>query len=250
MKFRKYLSVIMKNLKMVIGLKLNNIPRLMRFYRTYWKYKHLSNTEKISFIDLYPCITDNTPTTPFDHHYFYQAVWAFRKILEKGAKGHVDVGSEINFIGILSNVTNVTFIDIRPFETDLKNLTVKKGSILSMPFEDETVDSLSCLHVAEHIGLGRYGDELDPEGTKKACEELKRILAVDGNLCFSVPVGKEKTYFNAHRVHSPKTILEYFKELDLIELSAVTDHGKFIENIDLSQLENSRYACGLFLFKK
>jgi len=193
---------------------------------------------------------DNTPTTPFDSHYFYQAVWAFRKIFENRPEKHVDVGSELNFIGILSNITDITFIDIRPFHSDLKNLTVKKGNILCMPFEDETVDSLSCLHVAEHIGLGRYGDELDPEGTKKACEEFKRILAVNGNLYFSLPLGKEKIYFNAHRVHSPQTILKYFDGLELIELSAVTDQGKFIENVNPEILEKLNYACGLFWFRK
>jgi len=63
-----------------------------------------------------------------------------------------------------------------------------------------------------------------------------------GNLYFSVPVGKQKTYFNAHRVHSPRTIIEYSKGLKLVELSGVTDSGKFIENIDVDILEKSNYA--------
>lgn len=83
---------------------------------------------------------------------------------------------------LLSTITKTTFIDIRPFKTDLKDLAVKKGDILNMPFEDNSIKSLSFLHVAEHIGLGRYGDKLDPEGTKKACIELSRILAPDGKL--------------------------------------------------------------------
>ena len=106
------------------------------------------------------------------------------------------------------------------------------------------------MHVAEHIGLGRYGDELDPDGTEKACRELSRILTVNGNLYFSLPVGKQKTYFNAHRVHSPGTIIDYFKDLKLVELSGVTDSGRFTENIDIDVLEKSNYACGLFWFRK
>ena len=119
-----------------------------------------------------------------------------------------------------------------------------------MPFKDNSVISLSCLHVAEHVGLGRYGDKLDPNGTEKACRELSRVLAVNGNLYFSVPVGGQKTCFNAHRIHNPRTIISYFKDLELVELSGVTDSGKFIENIDIEFLENSKYACGLFIFKK
>ena len=150
----------------------------------------------------------------------------------------------------MSAITKVAFVDIRPFKTALKDLTVKEGNILDMPFEENSVISLSCLHVAEYIGLGRFGDELDPNGTKKACRELSRILTSNGNLYFSVPVGKEKTYFNAHRVHSPRTIIGHFKDLKLCELSGVTDSGRFIKNIDIDILEKSNYACGFFWFRK
>jgi len=245
-----YYKLAKKHIRLIIDLKTRNIPKLIKFYNSYKKYKHLTNAEELNILDFYPCIGDNTPTTPFDAHYFYQGVWAFREIREIGVKSHVDVGGEIRWVGLLSTVTEVTFIDIRPFETDLKDLIVKEGNILNMPFKENSVNSLSCLHVAEHIGLGRYGDKLDPEGTKKACGKLSRILAVNGNLYFSVPVGKQKTYFNAHRVHSPRTIIEYFKGLKLIELSGITDLGKFIENIDIDILEKSNYACGLFWFRK
>ena len=245
-----YYKLVTKHIHLIIDLKIQNIPGLTKFYESYKRYKLLVNSEELNILDIYPFINDNTDITPFDAHYFYQGVWAFRKIKEKGVKSHVDVGSEIRWLGLLSTVTKVIFIDIRPFETDLKDLIVKKGNILNMPFENNSVDSISSFHVAEHIGLGRYGDELDPEGTKKACRELQRILAVNGNLYFSVPVGKQKTYFNAHRVHFPETIIEYFKDLRLIELSGVTDSGKFIENIDIDTLEKSNYACGLFWFTR
>jgi len=88
------------------------------------------------------------------------------------------------------------------------------------------------------------------EITKKVYRELSRILAPEGNLYFSVPVGKQRTHFNAPRVHSLKTIIDYFKDLDLIELSGVTNSGNFIENIDIDVLEKSNNAYGLFWFKK
>jgi len=250
MKLTDYYKLAKKHVRLIIDLKTRNIAKLTKFYNSYKKYRHLTNAEELNISDSYPCIDDNTTTTPLEAHYFYQGVWAFREIREIGVKSHVDVGSEVRWVGLLSAITKVTFIDIRPFETDLKDLIVKEGNILNMPFKDKSVNSLSCLHVAEHIGLGRYGDKLDPEGTKKACGELSRILAVNGNLYFSVPVGKEKTYFNAHRVHSPGTIIEYFKDLKLLELSGVTDSGRLIENIDIDILEKSNYACGLFWFRK
>lgn len=250
MKLRNYYKLLKKHIRLIIDFRTSNIPRLIKFYESYKKYRCLNGAEELNISDFYPCINDDTPTTPFDAHYFYQGVWALRKIKESGVKNHLDVGSEIRWVGLLSTVTKTTFIDIRPFKTDLKDLMVKKGDILNMSFKDNSIKSLSCLHVAEHIGLGRYGDKLDAEGTKKACRELFRILAPDGNLYFSVPVGKEKVYFNAHRVHSPHSIINYFKDLKLIEVSGVTDSGRFIENIDIDVLEKSNHACGLFWFKK
>ena len=64
---------------------------------------------------------------------------------------HVDVASRIDYVGMLTAVTHVTFIEIRPLLADLTNFDSRAGSILAMPFEDNSVPSLSCLHVAEHI---------------------------------------------------------------------------------------------------
>ena len=221
-----------------------------RYIADWREYARMLDVETLRFQDSYPCLSDRTTNTPFGAHYFYQGAWAARKIKESKVKEHIDVGSDIRWVGLLSTIAKVTFIDIRTFKTDLENLTVKKGNILNLPYKDNSIQSLSCLHVAEHIGLGRYGDKLNPDGTKLACKELQRVLMPGGNLYFSVPVGKEKTCFNAHRIHSPMTILDYFKNLKLIELSGVTDSGEFIRDIDIKTLKRSNYACGLFRFKK
>lgn len=71
-----------------------------------------------------------------------------------------------------------------------------------------------------------------------------------GNLYFSLPVGKPRLCFNAHRIHSPEQILEYFSDLKLMEFSGVDDKGIFLENIDPSELANQGYACGMFWFRK
>jgi len=118
-----------------------------------------------------------------------------------------------------------------------------------LPFANGSIASLSCLHVAEHIGLGRYGDPLNPHGTRKACAELQRVLASGANLYFALPVGKPRVCFNAHRVHAAERIVEFFKGLDLVELSGVDDSGQYMEHVSLNKFNNEEYACGLFWFK-
>lgn len=229
---------------------LYSFPRYAGFIKDLYKYSRIEGHEPIHLLDIYPCLFDRTQTTSFDRHYFYQDIWAFERIYESKVKRHTDVGSRLIYVGMLAAITNVTFIDIRPLEAKLERLECKKGDILSMPYEDNSLQSLSCLHVAEHIGLGRYGDPLDSLGTKKAAKELSRVLAVNGNLYFSVPVGKPKLCFNAHRIHSPRQIIDCFRDLNLVELSGVDDQGIFKRNIDINVLEKASYACGLFWFKK
>ena len=64
--------------------------------------------------------------------------------------------------------------------------------LISLPFEDGSFHSLTCMHVVEHIGLGRYGDQVDPDGDLMAMKELERVTAKLGNLLFVVPVGIPK----------------------------------------------------------
>ena len=231
-------------------LKLKNIPKYISFFADLRRYKNMPEAETILWKDLFPCMDERTSTTSFDTHYFYQDIWAFKKIFNTRAEQHVDVGSKVDYVGFLSAITHVTFIDIRPLVTDLPNFTGKAGSILEMPYPNDSILSLSCLHVAEHVGLGRYGDPMDPLGTINACKELQRVLAPGGNLYFGLPIGRPRVCFNAHRIHSPDQILSYFDSLKLVEFSLVNDQGHFQENVPPEIGSHEKYGCGLFHFTK
>jgi hypothetical protein len=220
------------------------------YLRDLFNYGRSPGAEQIKLIDTYPVIYDRTATNHIDFHYWYQAAWAFNRIYQSRTDHHVDVGSQIDLIGPLLSITNVTFIDLRPIEAVWSHLESRKGSILSMPYDNNSIKSLSCLHVAEHIGLGRYGDPIDPVGTKKAAVELSRVLAPGVNLFFSLPIGKPRLCFNAHRIHSTKQILSYFKDLRLIELSGVCDDRRFYENVSPKKIDACDYGCGMFWFTK
>ena len=205
---------------------------------------------KIRFFDLFPQLHDKTKFTHLDAHYFYQQLWVFEKVLSNKPKTHIDVASTYQMSGYLSKIIPTTFIDYRPIQTNLKNLKVLSGDILNLGFKDDSVESISCLHVVEHIGLGRYGDRLDPDGTVKACKELQRVLKKGGKLYLSLPVGREKICFNAHRIHDPETILKYFDKLKLVSYSVVDDDGNYYENFGLHKSKILNYGCGMFEFIK
>lgn len=229
----------------------SGLARYVKFIRDWRAYRKMESAEPIKLKDSYPCLFDNTENFSPGNHYFYQDIWAFTKIYNSRAPLHIDVGSKAEFIGFVTAVANVEFVDIRPLDAPyLKNFKSIAGSVLEMPYEDSSIQSLSCLHVAEHIGLGRYGDPLDPLGTKKAAAELTRCLARGGNLYFSLPIGNNRLCFNAHRIHSGSRILEYFSGLTLLEFCIYDDKKRFIENTDPKIAENAKFACGMFWFTK
>lgn len=230
----------------VIQLRPQNVSRYLRYFRQLRQYQSQGGLTHI----LWPILGEDTPTTGIDPHYFYQGIWAAQHIAVHKPEEHVDIGSQINLVGFLTAITKTVFVDLRPIEVTVDGLSVVRGSITALPFPEGSVLSLSCLHVAEHVGLGRYGDALDPDGTRVACTELARVLAPGGTLYFSLPIGRERTEFNAHRIHRPSTILEYFPDLTLVEFSAVTDKGTFIRNADIKGFDQARYACGLFKLRK
>lgn len=222
----------------------------VKYFSTIKRYEKLDGAELIKLKYAYPIFHEDVAEQHFEPHYFYQGIWAFKKINSLKKSEHVDIGSQIDLIGFLTAITKVTYIDIRPLNEPIENFKSIAGSILNIPFKDNSINSLSCLHVAEHIGLGRYGDPLNPLGTKQACEELSRVLAVEGDLFFSLPIGFSRICFNAHRVHTPTQIINYFKNLTLVDFSVVTDEKKLLTNVDPLLFENQSYACGLFHFKK
>jgi hypothetical protein len=224
--------------------------RYVRFIREWRQYSRLQRAEPLQFENSYPVLADRTDTTPVDIHYFYQAVWAMERIARVKGNIHVDVGSEVGFVGMLTTHLPVLFIDIRPLSAKLPYMTSLSGSVLNLPLATQSIGSLSCLHVAEHVGLGRYGDPLNPLGTRLACEELIRVLSPGGNLFFSTPVGRTRVCFNAHRIHMPQEILSFFDGLELVEFSAVDDRGQLVLDIRPEQMMTANYGCGLFWFRR
>lgn len=220
-------------------------------YIAHWRKYQRDSGGILKFNQSYPCLTDWVSNTPFDHHYFYQAAWLAREISSRQRVArHVDVGSDVRMIAVLSAFVEVEFVDFRPLQVSLTGLHCTSGDVTKLKFENETLDSLSCLHVIEHIGLGRYGDPIDVNGSIKALHELARVIRPGGYLFISVPVGIESVCFNAHRVFDPMTIIKALSLLELCKMSLVTDSGTFLEEASLEVSRQQSYGCGMFVFRR
>lgn len=253
---------LLKQLKQqyyLTGLDSRILPKTLRgvpfFLKSLWQYTRMGPrpTFRITFNDMFPILSDRDDTAgSVGGHYFHQDLWAARKIRERMPEQHIDIGSRIDgFITHLLVFMPVTVVDIRPLKSTVGGLTFLQDDATKLAqFPTGSVGSLSSLHVAEHFGLGRYSDPIDPDACFKFMKALERVLAPNGRLYFSVPCGRERVEFNAHRVFAPQTILDSFPGLQLVSFSAVGDDGNFYENADPAAVAKSELGCGLFEFTK
>lgn len=211
------------------------------------KYKKNKNSRvKLNYLNLAPYLLDRTRKTAVEPVYFYQDTWFAQKIFKAKPKIHYDIGTSVKTIGIISQFTPCIFVDIRPPDIKLKNLNHIEGSILKLPFKSNSIKSLSSLCVIEHIGLGRYGDEIDSYGCEKAIKEVQRVLSKGGNLYISVPIDDDnKVYFNAHRFFTREYIMGLFDKCKLIEEKYI--YGK---KVFKKYSKSKGFGTGLYYFKK
>jgi SAM-dependent methyltransferase len=120
----------------------------------------------------------------------------------------LDIGSYRHFvIGLLANI-QVTTVDIRGRKPAASNEKVIVCDAKALNIPDTSYDAVTSLCSIEHFGLGRYGDEFDPDGDLKAFSEMIRVLKPGGRVIFSVPLRKSqpKIVFNEHREYSYQMI--------------------------------------------
>lgn len=231
------------------------VLRRPKFISDFYRFRSLQkdSSKQIKWDDILPVLNESTSSTGFDTHYIYHPAWAARIVKKINPDVHIDISSTLHFSTQLSAFIPTQFYDYRPAKLNLSQLSSGKTDLCNMHFESNSIQSLSCMHTIEHIGLGRYGDPLDPDGDKKAANELRRVVAHGGHLLLVTPVGRERIMFNGHRIYSFETILSLFPEFELMEFSLIPDNALevgIINKADPALVASQQYGCGCFWFKK
>ena len=241
--------------------KLNGRIKLEKSFNSFYNQLELfkesmakSNAPlKSNITKIIPLFNDETSETYFDGHYIYHPAWAARILKSTDPELHIDISSTLHFCSMLSAFIPVHFFDYRPANLLLSDLATGKIDLTAIDFETDSINSLSCMHTVEHIGLGRYGDPIDFEGDIKAMKELARVLAPKGNLLFVVPIGIPRIEFNAHRIYAYEQIINCFPTLKLKEFALIGDNflkeGLLI-NPPISITNDQHWGCGCFWFTK
>lgn len=210
-------------------------------------------------IELLPCLHDwYDEGGSTKDEYFWQDLFVARMVFEAKPEKHVDVGSRVDgFVAHVASFRRIELFDIRPITTRIPGVTFKRSDLMS---RDDAMtgycDSLSCLHALEHFGLGRYGDSIDANGLESGLANMARLLVDNGVFYLSLPIGVARVEFNANRVCDPRVIVDLSRQngLTLTALTVIKPGGSIIErglnDWDLTDLANNRYALGIFTFVK
>lgn len=166
------------------------------FYRYFHDRKQYKDQEDVSNwpVAYYPVLADMYAESACLGEYFWQDLFVAKKIINSNPKRHIDIGSRVDgFIAHLACYREVEVFDIRPLSAKIENVKFTQWDITSRQEEFFSIaDCVTCLHTLEHIGLGRYGDALDPQGWEIGLKSLAQLLKPDGQLWISVPIGKQR----------------------------------------------------------
>jgi SAM-dependent methyltransferase len=210
-------------------------------------------------ISLWPCLHDwGDEGGAAKGEYFWQDLYVAQEIHRANPERHVDIGSRLDgFVAHVASFREIEVLDIRPISAEINRVTFRQADLMN-PSEviDGYCDSVSCLHALEHFGLGRYGDEIDPEGHLAGLANLARMLKIGGVLYLSLPIGIERVEFNANRIVDPIGLVKAAENcrLKLAKFSSfrVGSRLRVAERPmeAIAELARGDYALGIFSFVK
>ena len=201
---------------------------------------------------LRPFFSDHKKSNGFeDPQYFYQDHIAAKEIVNGGFDNILDVGSRIDgFVSSVAIFQKINVIDIRPAKINIKNIEFIQSDLFNTNLELEQWDCVSCLHTIEHVGLGRYGDPINPYSREEFIKRLFGFVKPGGMLFISTPVSsKTRIEFNAHVVVSPYSMVSSILQNNgkIEKIWVIDDNAKIHENINITEIMPLKY--GLIIIK-
>jgi SAM-dependent methyltransferase len=233
----------------------------LSFYCRDFKKLKLQKSKNTDFVfgSYFPVLGERlSQSGTMSGQYFHQDLLVATRIYENKPEKHIDIGSRIDgFVAHVAVFREIEVFDIRPQKNRIGNIVFKQADMMNM---DEHMvdycDSVSSLNAIEHFGLGRYGDPIDYFGHIKAINNIYRILKIGGKFYFSVPIGKQRIEFNAHRVFDISYLLKLFDNKFVVDrFSYVNDAGELIDDVELDSNSvsnncNCILGCGIFEMSK
>jgi len=219
-------------------------------------YLEQSECEKFSDCQLLAKVLYNQPPNS-DRYLEYP--WMLKNITITSGK-ILDVGSTASnmLYNFLSKTIEINSIDLNSKEIENDSIKFSVGDIRKTNYSDNYFDLISCISTLEHIGVsGRYGSDEDPNGDKKAVQEMARILKPGGTMLVTVPYGI-KDVLPINKLYNKERIENLFKGFSSVEIEYRKYFKKFHlwlttteeEAAKTDMIKDSWYAIAFIKVKK
>lgn len=109
--------------------------RLARMLRDMFRYNRMNTRPDFhaSLTEIYPCLKDWDDEAGSLGVYFWQDLWAARKIFQHKPSEHYDIGSRVDgFIAHVLSFMPVTMIDIRPLSQKVEGLSFTQADATNL----------------------------------------------------------------------------------------------------------------------
>jgi SAM-dependent methyltransferase len=125
------------------------------------------------------------------------------------------------------------------------NVEYLKGNCLHTPLATESVDVVVSISTFEHVGLGRWGDPIDPDGDIKEMREVHRILRSGGYVVLTLPYGAPTVVYNLHRIYNDGRIKKMIEGFSIAG-EGYSLHGKKCEKTAVANLKIAYSIPGFY----
>ena len=183
---------------LVLARILRDLPKLRRYLQDLKSFLSLGGEVDKWSIHLHE---DSDFAGDTSGHYFWQDLVVAQWVLAQKKRLVADIGSRLDgYVSHVASSQKVFVIDIRPIKKAIPNVEFIKDDILNYKSK-KRFEIVTSLHTLEHIGLGRYGDPIDPMGHIKAFSALAKMTLPKGQLVVSFPIDSQtRVEFNGQRM--------------------------------------------------
>jgi hypothetical protein len=253
----QFLSNVNRKIKNTLGIDIFALIKIFCFPKYVY---HVFRWKKLGGkIDGYePILNDffGTEAGQVNGAYFYQDIVVASEILKQKPIRHITIGSNFTgFVGHVATFMPITFCDIRPITAiPHPNIDFMQCDLGSQDFFDPAFlsDSVSCLSCLHHVGSGRYGGQINPNGPFEALDNLQKIVQPGGFLYIGTNVGAQsRVVYNQSRSFTVKEILNHLPDFDLVRFDYYNATGNIIKQYvsadEFDQIPD--YSYGIFVLR-
>jgi SAM-dependent methyltransferase len=134
----------------------------------------------------------------------------------------MDFGADLGFLSLAAAQRGHTVVALDrediPLLYEHERVTRVTADILDRPLADRRFDQIVNCSSVEHVGLGgRYGSGDSVDGDLEAMGIMADLLADDGRMILTVPVGRDAVFSPQHRIYGDERLprlLERYRPLE------------------------------------